>query len=75
MFFFRVLDLVVADPVQALHKHYDGGNAGPSYFSGVVDRTGGKPMRHGAGFGSRFIAERDQIVVEENRLDLPEAFP
>src|SRR5205085_9956779 len=75
VFFLRVLDLVVADAVEALDEHHDGGDAGAGDFGGVVEGAGGEAMWLGAGLGNGFVAERDEIVVEKNRLDLPEAFP
>jgi hypothetical protein len=51
MLFFCVLDLVVADAVQALHEHHDGRNAGARDFGSVVEGAGRKAMRYGTGLG------------------------
>src|SRR5256714_3360953 len=86
MLFFGVLDFVVGDAVEALDEHHDGGDAGAGDFGGVVERAGGEAMWFGTGLkarpllrsrygGNGFVAERDEIVVEEDRFDLPEAFP
>ncbi|MEY2498758.1 MAG: hypothetical protein QOD12_2314 [Verrucomicrobiota bacterium] len=37
MLFFRVLDLVVANAVEALHEHRDGGDARARHFGGDSD--------------------------------------
>ena len=66
MFFFRVLDFVVADALERLDEHHDGRDAGAGDFGGVVEGAGGEAMRDGAGFGNRFIAEGNEIVVEED---------
>jgi hypothetical protein len=40
MLFLRVLDFVVADAVEALDKHHDGGDAKAGDFRGVVEGAG-----------------------------------
>src|SRR5205085_2688120 len=75
MLLFRVFNLIVADAMEALDEHHDGGDAGAGDFGGIVERAGGEAMRFGAGVGNGFVAEGDEIVVEEDRFDLPEAFP
>src|SRR5437764_12822703 len=75
MLLFRVLDFVVGNSMEALDEHHDGGDAGAGDFGGVVERAGGEAMRFGADLGNGLVAERDEIVVEKNGLDLPEAFP
>ena len=64
MLFLRVLDLVVADAVEALHEHHDGGDAEAGDFGGVVEGAGGETMRFGAGLGDGFVAEGDEVGVE-----------
>jgi hypothetical protein len=66
MLFFGVLDFVVADAVEALHKHHDGGDAGAGDFGGVVQRAGGEAMGSGAGFGDGFVGERDKIFMKRD---------
>jgi hypothetical protein len=73
--FFRVLDFVVGDAVEALDEHHDGGDAEAGDFGGVVEGAGREAMWLGADFRDGFVAERDEIVVKKDRLDLPEAFP
>ena len=75
MLFFRVLDFVMADAVEALDEHHDGGNAGTRDFGGVMEWAGREAMGFGAGFGDGFVAKGNEVVVKKNRLDLPEAFP
>ena len=75
VFFLRVLDLVVADAVQALHEHHHGRHAGARDFGGVVQRAARQAMRFAAGFADGVVAQRDEFVVERARVDLPEAFP
>ena len=75
VFFFGVFDFVVADAVEALDEHHDGGDAELSDGGGVVKWAGGEAMGFGAGVGDGFVAEGDEIGVEKDRLDLPEAFP
>ena len=75
MFFFCVLDFVVADAVEALDEHHHGRHAGARDFGGVVQRAARQAMRFAAGFADGFVAERDEFVVERARVDLPEAFP
>src|SRR4051812_41375226 len=75
MLFLRVLDFVVGNAVEALDEHHDGGDAGPGDFGGVVEGAGGEAMWVGAGFANGFVAEGDEIVVKQNRFDLPKAFP
>src|SRR4051794_29798579 len=72
---FGVFDFVVGDAVETLDEHHDGGDACAGDFGGVVERPRGEAMWFGAGFGNGFVAEGDEVVVEEDRLDLPEAFP
>ena len=69
MFFLRVLDLVVADAVEALDEHHNGGDGEAGDFGGVVEGAGGEAMRDGAGLGDGFVAEGDEIGVEEDRFD------
>ncbi len=40
MFLFRILDLVMTDPVQTLHEHHHRGNAHAGHFSGIMQGTG-----------------------------------
>jgi len=68
MFFFRVFDLVVGNAVEALDEHHDGGDAEAGDFGGVVEGAGGKAMRNGAGLGDGFVAQGDEIAVEEDRF-------
>ena len=75
MFLFRVLDLVVADPVQALHEHHDRRHAGARHFGCIVQRAGGQTMRSAADLANRFVATIDQLLIERPRLDLPEPLP
>ena len=75
MFFLRVLDFVVADAVQALDKHHYRRHTGGRDFGGVVQRAARQAMHFAAGFGNGISAELNQIFVEQNGFDLPEAFP
>ena len=75
MLLFRVLDLVVTDPVQTLHEHHHRRHTGARHFRGVVQRAGRQAMRLSADLANRFIAKFDQLVVERHRLDLPESLP
>ena len=68
MFFFGVFDFVVADAVEALDEHHDGGDAGAGDFGGVVERAGRETMRFRAGVGDRFVAEGDEIGLKQNPL-------
>ncbi len=67
--FARVLDLVVADAMEALHKHHDRRHAGACDFRGIVQRSRRQAVRPRSGFCDRFIGECDQLIVEWNRLD------
>ena len=40
-----------------------------------MEGAGGEAMRFGAGLGNGFVGKSDEVVVEQDRLDLPEAFP
>ena len=76
MFFFRVLDFVVADAVQALNEHHHGRNAGAGDFRGVMQRTGRQSM----GVARRFRAiasSQNAISSLLNRIGsmLPEPLP
>ena len=75
MFFLRVLDFIVADAVQALHKHHHCRHAGARDLRGVVQWAGWKAMARCASFLDRFIAEIDQLRIEQNGFDIPKAFP
>ena len=76
VFFLRVLDLVVADAVQALNEHHHGRHTRRRDFGGVVQRPAWQAMRlTPKAFGDGFVAQRDEIVVEWARRDLPETFP
>src|SRR5712691_7104271 len=50
MLLLGVLDLVVTDPVQTLHKHHHGGNTGARDLGRIVQRPGGHSMRFSPGF-------------------------
>ena len=39
VFFLRVLNLIVAEPVKALNEHHHGGDPRPRHFGGIVKRT------------------------------------
>ena len=45
MFLFRILNLVVADPLKRLHEHHHDWNAGARHFRRVMQGTRRKPMR------------------------------
>lgn len=75
MLFLGVLDLVVADAVEALDEHHDGGDAGEGDFRGVVEGAGGHAVGGAAGFMDRLAAEIDEVVVERLRGDVPDPFP
>jgi hypothetical protein len=67
MLFFRVLDLVVADAVEALDEHHDGRDAEAGDFGGVMERAGGKAMGDGAGLETassrKAMSKRGRSVV------------
>src|SRR5262249_4580546 len=71
----RVLDLVVADAVQALDEHHHRGDAGAGDLGGIVQRPRGQAMELAAGLHDRFVAEGEQLGVEVDRLDLPDPVP
>ena len=53
----RVLDLVVADAVQALDEHHHGRDARAGDFRRIVQRAGRQAVRDAAGFADRLVAE------------------
>src|SRR4051812_38177393 len=75
MLFFRVLDFIVGDAVEGLNEHHDGRDAGAGDGGGVVEGAGREAMRSRACVGDGSVAEGDEVIVEEDRLDLPEALP
>ena len=75
MFFLRILDFVVANAVKALDKHHYSGHARARDFGGIMQRTGWQPMTLPASFVDGSVAHADQIPIEENRFNLPQAVP
>ena len=59
VFFLGILDLVVADAMQTLDEHHDGGNARGGDFGGIVQRPAGQAMDLAAGLADGFIAQSD----------------
>src|SRR5262245_55974576 len=71
----RVLELRVREAAQALDEEHHGRNAGARDLRCVVQRSRGKAMhrwRHGP---DRLLGEPDERLVEEDRLDRPDALP
>ena len=75
MLLFRVLDLVVRNPVQALRKHHDGRNARLRDLRRVVQWPARESVRGAADFLDSLIAQLDERVVEQDGRDLPEPVP
>ncbi len=75
MLFQGVFDLVVADAVEALDEHHDGGDAGERDFRRIVEGAGGHTVGGAGGFGNGLVAEGDEGFMEGNRRDLPDALP
>ena len=75
MLLFRVLELRVRQTTKALDEEHHGRNPGAGHLGGVVQRTGREPV-HGAGdLADRLVAEPDERLVEEDRLDRPDPLP
>src|ERR1700688_2619904 len=75
MLFLGVFDLVMADALQRLHEHHDGGNAGSGDFGRIVERTGWKTMRPARDFLDGLLAALDQRGMELDGLDVPDPRP
>ena len=75
MTFGSVFDLVVADAAQGLNEHHDGGDAGAGDLGGVVERAGGKADKRAGDLFDRLLAEADEVGVERDGLDRPDAGP
>ena len=75
MLLFRVFNLVVRNPVQALRKHHDGRNARLCDLRRVVQRATREPVRGAADFLDSLVTQVDERVVEQDGRDLPEPVP
>ena len=64
MLLFRVFNLVVRNPVQALRKHHDGGNARLRDLRRVVQWPARESVRGAADFLNGLITEVDERVVK-----------
>ena len=62
-------------PREGLHEHHDGGDAGARDFGGVVERAGGKADERAGDFVDGLLAEVDELGVEGDGLDRPDAGP
>jgi hypothetical protein len=71
MLLFRVFDFVVADAVEALDEHHDGGDAEAGDFGCVVERAGGEAMWNGAGLRDGFVSKRNAVEISSltHRID------
>src|SRR5438094_553756 len=75
MLFLRILDFIVADAVETLYEHHHRRNAGSGDFGSVVEWTRGKSVGFAAGFGNGIRTHLDEVGIEKDRFDLPDAFP
>lgn len=73
--FFGVFDFVVADAVEGLDEHHDGGDAGHGDFGGVVEGAGREAVGGVGGFLDGLVAEGDEVGVEGGGGNVPEALP
>ncbi len=71
----RVLDLVVTDAAERLHKHHGCGDTGTCDLSRVVQRPGRQPRRGACRFENRLLTQRDELGVKRNGLDTPDSRP
>src|SRR5207249_8888837 len=70
-----VLELRVREPAEALDEEHDRRHARAPDLGRVVQRTAREPMRAARDLADRLVGEADQRLVEEDRLDLPDALP
>jgi hypothetical protein len=52
-----------------LDEHHDRGDSRARDFDGVVKGAGREAMRFRAGFRNGFVAEGNEVVVEQDRCD------
>ena len=70
--FLRVLELRVREPAQALDEQHHRRDPGARDLGGVVQRPAREAMRLPGDLLDRLVREPDQLVVEEDRLDVPD---
>src|SRR5512133_741010 len=71
----RVLELGVRQAAQALDEEHHGGHTRAGDLGRVVQGPARKPMRRAGDLPDRLVGELDQLVVEQDRLDVPDALP
>jgi|ERR1700693_6208908 len=71
--FLGVFNLIMADAVEGLHEHHDGGDAGAGNFGCVVEWAGRHAVRGARDFPDGLFAEIKQVGMEWDGLDVPEA--
>src|SRR3954449_6138233 len=68
----RVLELRVREAAQALDEEHDRRDAGAGALGGVVERAAWEAVRRAGDFANRLVGELEQLVVEQDRLDVPD---
>ena len=71
----RVLELRVRQAAQALDEQHHRRDPGAGDLGGVVERTAREPVGRARDLDDRFLREPDQGLVEQDRLDSPDALP
>src|SRR5215218_10268696 len=71
----RVLELGVRETAQALDEEHHRRDPGPRDLGGVVERAARKPVRIAGDLAERLVRQRDQLLVEQDRLDVPDPVP
>src|SRR4029450_12299212 len=71
--FLRVLELRMRQASEALDEEHHRRDSRPRDLGRVVQRAAGEPVRPAGDLLDRLVRELDQPVVEEDRLDVPDA--
>src|SRR6266508_6174756 len=71
----RVFEPRVGEPAQRLHEQHHRRDACASDLSRVVERTAREPVRRAGDLLDRLAGQLDQRLVEQDRLDVPDALP
>src|SRR5581483_73719 len=71
----RVLELRVRQAAEALDEDHHRGHTRPRDLGGVVKRPRRQPVRPPGDLADRLVGEADERLVEQDRLDVPDALP
>src|SRR5262245_4751296 len=71
----RVLELGVREPAEALDEEHDRGDPASRDLGRVMEWARRKAVRVARDLCDRLLAETDQRLVEEDRLDRPDPLP